>query len=76
MKRFAWLLIALCLAAPLAACTAAPDSAHTLTVLAGSELKDLEPLLPDLEKATGVRLQLTVPGHLEGAEKIANGDPI
>ena len=75
MKRLFWLLIALCLAVPLASCSSAPDSAHTLTVLAGSELKDLEPLLPDLEKATGVRLELNYIGTLDGAEKIANGDP-
>ena len=30
MKRLVWLLLALCLAAPLAACTSAPDSAHTV----------------------------------------------
>jgi Ca-activated chloride channel family protein len=75
MKRLVWLLLALCLAAPLAACNSAPDEAHTLSVLAGSELKDLEPLLPDLEKATGVRLQLNYIGTLDGAEKIADGDP-
>ena len=75
MKRLVWLLLALCLCVPLAACNSAPDSAHTLTVLAGSELKDLEPLLPDLEKATGVRLELNYIGTLDGAEKIADGDP-
>ena len=75
MKRLVWRLIALCLAVPLSACTSTPDASHTLTVLAGSELKDLEPLLPDLEKATGVRLQLQYLGTLEGAEKIAAGDP-
>ena len=29
------------------------DTSHTITVLAGSELKDLVPLLPDIKKATG-----------------------
>ena len=48
---------------------------NTLTVLAGSELKDLEPLLPDLQRATGVKLVPTYIGTLEGAEKIAGGDP-
>jgi Ca-activated chloride channel family protein len=50
-----------------------PDSSNTLSVLAGSEIKDLEPLLPDLEKATGVRLSMSYVGTLEGAEKIAGG---
>lgn len=46
---------------------------NALTVLAGSEVKDLEPLLPDLEKTTGVRLVPTYSGTLEGAESIAGG---
>jgi Ca-activated chloride channel family protein len=61
----------------LAACgaSATPDTSRTLNILAGSELKDLEPLLPDLEKATGVSLKLSYIGTLEGAEKIEGGDP-
>jgi Ca-activated chloride channel family protein len=51
-----------------------PDDAHTLTVLAGSELKDLEPIFADMEKATGIHLALTYIGTLEGAEKIDGGD--
>ena len=51
-----------------------PDQSHTLTVLAGSELRDLEPMLPDLQKATGVKLVPTYIGTLEGAEKIVGGD--
>jgi Ca-activated chloride channel homolog len=73
--RLAHLLVAALLAAPLAACSAAPDAAHTLNVLAGSELRDIEPLLPDMEKKTGVHLNLTYIGTLEGAERIVNGDP-
>jgi len=59
-----------------AACaTAQPsvDSAHTLTVLAGSELKDLAPLLPDLKAATGYQLSLNFTGSLDGAQSIADG---
>ena len=33
---------------------APPDPANTLSVLAGSELKDIEPLLPSLTQATGI----------------------
>jgi Ca-activated chloride channel family protein len=46
---------------------------NTLTVLAGSEVKDLEPLLPDLRKATGVSLVMKYSGTLEGAEAISGG---
>jgi Ca-activated chloride channel family protein len=45
-----------------------------LTVLAGSELTDIEPFLPDIEKATGVKLKLAYAGSLEGAEKVIAGD--
>ena len=63
------------LLAGLACSSGAPtSSATTLTVLAGSELKDLEPLLPDLEKATGYHLSLNYVGSLDGAERIVNGD--
>jgi Ca-activated chloride channel family protein len=58
----------------LTACAGAPDESHTLTVKAGSEIKDLVPLLADVEKATGVRLVLTYSGTLEGAEAIAGGE--
>jgi Ca-activated chloride channel family protein len=47
--------------------------AATLRVLAGSELKDVEPLLPEIRKATGVSLKLDYIGTLDGAERIAGG---
>ena len=50
-----------------------PNDATTLTVLAGSEVKDLVPLLPAIKAATGVDLVLTYSGTLEGAEAIAGG---
>ncbi|KAB1662644.1 substrate-binding and vWA domain-containing protein [Pseudoclavibacter sp. CFCC 13611] len=49
------------------------DESKTLHVVAGSEVKDLEPLLDDLQKDTGVQLDLTYMGTLEGAEKVAQG---
>jgi Ca-activated chloride channel family protein len=52
-----------------------PNDANTLTVLAGSEVKDLVPLLPDIKKQTGVSLALSYSGTLEGAEAIAGGAP-
>jgi Ca-activated chloride channel homolog len=60
------------LAGVVAGCSSGPSA--TLTILAGSELKDLEPLFPDIQRATGVLLQPTYIGTLEGAEKIAAGD--
>jgi len=53
--RFAALMALAALVLPACATTGvgSAEPANTLTVLAGSELKDLEPMLPDLEKATG-----------------------
>ena len=66
---------ALALAAIASACSPGGPAvdAHTLTVLAGSELKDLAPLLPDLQKATGYTLALKYTGSLDGAQAIADG---
>ncbi len=52
-----------------------PDAndTNTLTVMAGSEVKDLVPLLPDIKSATGVTLAMSYSGTLEGAESIAAG---
>ncbi|MFZ6766418.1 substrate-binding domain-containing protein [Undibacterium sp. Di26W] len=67
----------------LAACKDAkhnqPDAAlaaTTLTVMAGSELKDIEPLLPSISKATGIQLQLQYTGTLEAVEKLQSGEQI
>ena len=65
------------LTAILAGCSgnaAPPEAANTIHVLAGSELKDLSPLLPDIEKATGVHLAMSYVGTLDGAERIVTGD--
>ena len=51
------------------------NPADTLTVLAGSEIKDLEPLLPKLEDQTGVHLQLDFSGSIDGAQSILSGNP-
>src|SRR5690349_24944210 len=59
-----------------AACTSsqpAADTSHTLTVLAGSELKDLAPLLPGLQQSTGYQLSLKYTGSLDGAQAIVDG---
>ncbi len=70
------LLLALPVLLLLAACgrSSAPAAENTLTVLAGSELKDVEPLLPQLEAATGVRLRFEYIGTLDGVERLQSDD--
>jgi Ca-activated chloride channel family protein len=52
--------------------TSSPD---TLTVLAGSELKDMQPILDAAKKATGVKVVFQYQGSLVGADQIAAGTP-
>jgi Ca-activated chloride channel family protein len=78
--RVVWLAGVLLGTVVLAACddtASTPDlnDPNTLAVMAGSEVKDLEPLLPDIRSKTGVRLALSYSGTLEGAEAIAAGKP-
>jgi Ca-activated chloride channel family protein len=53
--------------------SAAPPPAVTLDVLAGSELKDMEPILADAEKTTGVHVALTYVGTIAGIDRLAGG---
>jgi Ca-activated chloride channel family protein len=46
---------------------------NTLTVLAGSELKDMEPLLEQIRRETGIKLEMQYTGTLDGAEKLLAG---
>lgn len=46
----------------------------SLTVLAGSELKDIEPKLDEIARETGVRLEMHYTGTLDGADTIVNGN--
>ncbi|MFZ6638841.1 substrate-binding domain-containing protein [Undibacterium sp. TC4M20W] len=50
--------------------------ASSLTVMAGSELKDIEPLLPAITKATGISLRLQYTGTLEAVEKLQSGEQV
>jgi Ca-activated chloride channel family protein len=66
----------------LAACSSSGSSAKgassspdTLTVLAGSELKDMQPILDAAKKATGVKVVFQYTGSLAGADQIASGTP-
>ncbi|MFI5609463.1 substrate-binding domain-containing protein [Amycolatopsis sp. NPDC051903] len=47
--------------------------AGTLRVLAGSELADMQPVLDEAAKATGVKVKFTFTGTLEGTESLADG---
>lgn len=78
-------LLAVCLGVALTGCQKQDGSATTssatnapsvLTVLAGSELKDIEPLLPQIAQATGVSLQLRYAGTLEAVEKLQSGEEV
>jgi Ca-activated chloride channel family protein len=51
-------------------------SGSTFTILAGSELKDLEPLLPAVEQATGLKLKLKYAGTLDAVERISGGETV
>ena len=50
-----------------------PNSPDTVTVLAGSELKDMQPILDAAKKATGVSVVFQFAGSLAGADQIASG---
>ncbi|MEV0095969.1 substrate-binding and VWA domain-containing protein [Streptomyces sp. NPDC050738] len=56
----------------------APDdhaySPHTLRVLASSELTDMQPLLEQARKATGITVRPTWTGTLDAVEQIATGE--
>ncbi|GAA0931220.1 VWA domain-containing protein [Virgisporangium aurantiacum] len=47
--------------------------AGVLRVLAGSELQDLEPMLDEVRRATGVQVKLTYTGTLDGVERVYTG---
>jgi Ca-activated chloride channel family protein len=69
----------LCLLALASACTTSPSATSSpnasLNVLAGSELKDLAPVLADFQRSTGVSVAMHYSGSLQGAEQIVNGNP-
>lgn len=53
---------------------AGPARPGVLRVLAGSELTDMRPVLDAASQATGVKVEFTFTGTLEGAEALADGD--
>jgi Ca-activated chloride channel homolog len=68
----------------LAACTGShtsgpsqtpPSGPNTLTILAGSELQDIQPIIPRIDRDTGLDLRFGYTGSLDGADQIAKGSP-
>lgn len=51
-----------------------PNAATTLRILAGSEVRDMQPVLDEAAKATGVSVRFDYAGTLEGAEQVASGE--
>jgi Ca-activated chloride channel family protein len=52
----------------------AASQANAFTILAGSEVKDLEPFLPAIEKATGLNIKFKYTGTLDAVERIQGGE--
>jgi Ca-activated chloride channel family protein len=48
---------------------------NTVTILAGSELQDILPILPRIQRDTGLDIRFEYTGSLDGADRIARGDP-
>jgi Ca-activated chloride channel family protein len=46
---------------------------NTLRIIGGSELKDMDSILADAKKATGVSVEFTYAGSLDGADQISSG---
>ncbi|CAN5288759.1 substrate-binding domain-containing protein [soil metagenome] len=53
--------------------TGLPDDAQTLRVLAGSEVKDMVPILQQAASGIGVKVAFEYVGTLEGTELVASG---
>ncbi|NUT41570.1 MAG: solute-binding protein, partial [Thermoactinospora sp.] len=73
MRRVAALCALTAVLLPATACTPGDDGPEVLRVLAGSEIKDLEPLLGRAAGEIGVQVRLTYTGTLDGAERVAGG---
>ncbi len=63
-----WLL---CFAAFLVSCNTEPSN---LSLIAGSEIKDLEPIFAEMQKEIGIELKITYAGTLDGVERIRGGE--
>jgi Ca-activated chloride channel family protein len=75
MKTLLRLILFIFMVLTISGCDGQKHANESLTVLAGSELKDMEPLLGDIERKTGIKLQMSYSGTLDGAEKLIVGEP-
>jgi Ca-activated chloride channel homolog len=57
-----------------AGCAASGPPKTTLDVIAGSEVKDVEPILADAERATGVHVTMTYAGTIAGIDRLSGGE--
>lgn len=64
----------LCAALLLAGCDKVGQKAEPLTVLGGSELKDLEPILQEVAQKSGVELKIDYTGTLDGVQRLQSGE--
>lgn len=70
-RLLATAVTAVLLASGLAACTSGPSA--TLRVLAGSEVKDMAPILEEMQQETGIHLEFEYMGTLDGTEALIGG---
>jgi Ca-activated chloride channel family protein len=73
MQLLRRLLLPVLLLLSLSSCDQLFGPKETLSVLAGSELKDIEPKLEEIARQTGVMLEMHYIGTLDGADKIMSG---
>lgn len=66
------LLASAAMIAPLTACSSplGEDPDKTLNIVAGSEVKDVEPIIQDFESKNGVKINFTYKGTLDGTETV------
>lgn len=76
MRKFVLALSLLMALLALAACGWFGGGKNKMTVLAGSELKDLEPLFDQIKSNTGIQLEMQYIGTLDGAEKLLAGEKV
>jgi Ca-activated chloride channel family protein len=74
VNRSRLVVVLLCVALGLTACTSEEPATTTLRILASSELADMRPLLDDLRRETGIRLELDYRGTGDAATELAPGD--
>ncbi len=71
--KWLWIFMVLVLLSATLLTACGGRNTDKMTVLAGSELKDLEPLFDDIRRNTGVTLEMQYIGTLDGAEQLMSG---